>query len=503
MKKKSHLLVFAFVFCAIYITNAQVEYGLSYRYLMPDYQGLITGDYDDVFSQNRGKAFIQGAEIGYYREITDGIRIGVPFRLGIAKYALSTTDVSQFRSQTFANIGLQGVYHLNDGTILPKNSLIYPYALVGAGVTYYGKEDDHFSYDIPLGLGLSLQLLEGLNIQAQSEYHLASANHLMHSVGVLLNFNKEEKKITPKVEAAPVVVAPKEEAPKDGDGDGVIDENDKCPAIAGIAKFDGCPDTDGDGVQDANDKCPNEAGSSALYGCPDSDGDGISDVGDECPTVAGLSKFNGCPDTDGDGIKDSQDECPKVAGLARLNGCPLADTDGDGVADESDSCPKVAGLSKFRGCPDSDNDGIEDSKDSCPNEAGIAGNKGCPEVKEEVKKVLEFAKRGIQFQTNSNQLKSSSLTVLNEIAEIMKNNPAYNLKIGGHTDSQGKAESNQKLSENRAKTCFDFLVNKGIAASRMTYTGYGEAQPIADNNTATGRATNRRVECEIYFTGNK
>jgi len=91
----------------------------------------------------------------------------------------------------------------------------------------------------------------------------------------------------------------------------------------------------------------------ALHGCPDRDNDGIADKDDKCPDVAGLAKYNGCPvpDTDGDGINDEEDKCPNVAGVARYQGCPVPDTDGDGVNDEEDKCPHEAGSASNFGCP--------------------------------------------------------------------------------------------------------------------------------------------------------
>jgi outer membrane protein OmpA-like peptidoglycan-associated protein len=85
----------------------------------------------------------------------------------------------------------------------------------------------------------------------------------------------------------------------------------------------------------------------------DTDGDGIIDSEDKCPTVAGVAKYQGCPvpDTDGDGIDDERDKCPTVRGVARYQGCPIPDTDGDGVNDEEDKCPNVAGPKENHGCP--------------------------------------------------------------------------------------------------------------------------------------------------------
>ena len=98
--------------------------------------------------------------------------------------------------------------------------------------------------------------------------------------------------------------------------------------VKGLAKYQGCP-------------------------IPDTDGDGINDEEDKCPTVPGLARYQGCPipDTDGDGINDEEDKCPTVPGLARYQGCPIPDTDGDGINDEEDKCPKVFGAKENFGCP--------------------------------------------------------------------------------------------------------------------------------------------------------
>ena len=87
---------------------------------------------------------------------------------------------------------------------------------------------------------------------------------------------------------------------------------------------------------------------------PDKDKDGVNDEEDQCPEIAGLPKYQGCPvpDTDKDGINDEEDKCPQVAGTARYQGCPVPDTDNDGVNDEDDRCPTVAGMRENNGCPE-------------------------------------------------------------------------------------------------------------------------------------------------------
>ncbi|MFK7899375.1 MAG: OmpA family protein [Cyclobacteriaceae bacterium] len=298
-----------------------------------------------------------------------------------------------------------------------------------------------------------------------------------------------------------------EQAPKiiDTDGDGIADAEDKCPTVAGVASEGGCPvvkkknqiDTDGDGVFDILDACPSVKGSILLKGCPDTDGDGIKDSEDACPSVKGVTAFNGCPDTDGDGIKDSEDACPTVKGLAAFKGC--ADTDGDGVADPDDACPSTKGLAALGGCADSDGDGVKDDADACPTVAGIAENKGCPEIKEEVKEVFKKALSGIQFYSGKSTLKPTSYSILNDIAGIMKDNPAYKLAMTGYTDSAGDETMNLNLSKKRAESAYNYLVEKGVTGDRMTHNGLGEENPVDTNATRAGRAKNRRVEFEVEF----
>lgn len=83
--------------------------------------------------------------------------------------------------------------------------------------------------------------------------------------------------------------------PKDKDGDGIPDDSDRCPDVAGLAKFFGCPDSDGDGIPDYVDRCPNEAGLGKNRGCPDTDGDGVPDHQDQCPNEKGTRDKQGCP----------------------------------------------------------------------------------------------------------------------------------------------------------------------------------------------------------------
>lgn len=274
-------------------------------------------------------------------------------------------------------------------------------------------------------------------------------------------------------------------------------------------------DKDKDGVEDKLDLCPNTLKGVQVdsKGCPlDSDKDGVADYLDKCANTPkeAIGKVDsvGCPlDSDKDGVADYLDQCantPKEAiGKIDSVGCPL-DSDGDGVADYLDKCantPKEAiGKTDSVGCPlDSDGDGIYDYEDKCPNLAGVKDNSGCPEVKAEVKQLFKKALNGIQFASGKATIMKRSYPILNDVVKVMEENPTYNLSIVGHTDSSGDPEKNLKLSQDRAASVKDYLIMKGVDASRIRTDGKGDTEPVADNATVQGRTLNRRVAFEIEY----
>ena len=202
------------------------------------------------------------------------------------------------------------------------------------------------------------------------------------------------------------------------------------------------------------------------------------------------------PDSDGDGVPDSRDACPETpAGYAvDSQGCAL-DSDGDGVADAIDECPNTPRGAEVdtRGCElDDDNDGVVNRLDDCPDtpEGVRVDVNGC-----EIKDVIELP--GVNFETNSDRLLPGADSVLRDAAATLQKYPDLVVEVAGHTDSVGSAEYNQGLSERRAYTVRDYLINAGADQNNLSARGYGEAAPIADNGTAEGRATNRRVELRI------
>ena len=104
---------------------------------------------------------------------------------------------------------------------------------------------------------------------------------------------------------------------------------------------------------------------------------------------------------------------------------------------------------------------------------------------------------GILFATNSSTVSAASKSALRDLARNLEKNPDTDLRIVGHTDNTGRVDYNQSLSERRAKSVYDYLLDQGVSSRRMVYEGKGIHQPVASNNTVEGRAQNRRVEVLI------
>lgn len=103
----------------------------------------------------------------------------------------------------------------------------------------------------------------------------------------------------------------------------------------------------------------------------------------------------------------------------------------------------------------------------------------------------------ITFDTNSSELRPDFMDTLNSVARVVQEYENTLVTIEGHTDSTGAESYNQLLSERRAASVAEVLLSQGIAFERVAAEGYGELRPIADNSTATGRASNRRVEISL------
>ena len=200
-------------------------------------------------------------------------------------------------------------------------------------------------------------------------------------------------------------------------------------------------------------------------------------------------------DSDRDGVFDNFDRCPSTPRLSKVDkyGCPI-DSDRDGILDYKDRCaktPKDVKVDK-NGCPiDSDGDGIVDYKDKCQDtQEGLKVDpNGCP-----LKSTLK-----LNFNPSSDKIQVGSNDEIKRFAKFMRENKLYKAKITGHTDSIGKAVTNMKLSQKRAKATKIALIAEGVEASRLSTAGRGELDPIESNRLKEGRSVNRRIEVELYY----
>ncbi len=273
------------------------------------------------------------------------------------------------------------------------------------------------------------------------------------------------------------------------------------------AKISECPDLDEDhdSVRNMDDKCPLVAGDVARNGCSaqDTDADGIEDMLDGCPLEPGPAARQGCPipDQDKDDIPDESDSCPTDPGPADNRGCPVRDTDKDGIDNDKDECPNEAGPAERNGCPesDTDKDGVPNRVDSCANEPGDAKQLGCPlhvlPLVQLTPGKLKLLQGKVMFEAAKARIDGRSHELLDFVARVINEHPDIPMVIvAAHTDDRGFPEDNRRLTQARAESVRQYLINKGVAAERLRAVGYGQSEPIDTNATANGRENNRRVE---------
>ncbi|WP_428313024.1 OmpA family protein [Hydrocarboniphaga sp.] len=176
---------------------------------------------------------------------------------------------------------------------------------------------------------------------------------------------------------------------------------------------------------------------------------------------------------------------PVVEPVAVVPVVAPADSDGDGVTDDKDQCPGTpqGTVVNAVGCP---------LPPPCkPPEAGQRVDlSGCAAGD-------TIVLRGVNFDFDKASLTVNAKTILDGVADGLTAAPDVQVEVGGHTDSKGSDAYNQKLSERRAESVMEYLVGRGIDPGRITSAGYGETQPVADNETDEGRELNRRVELKI------
>jgi OOP family OmpA-OmpF porin len=152
----------------------------------------------------------------------------------------------------------------------------------------------------------------------------------------------------------------------------------------------------------------------------------------------------------------------------------------------------IAQLTPRLDLADRDDDGVADARDLCPDTATTQGAAGCS-IDQPV------AMEGVNFRYDSYELTDDSRQVLGHVAGILKQHPDLKLEVAGHTDAQGNPAYNVWLSQMRAETVRDYLLDEGVASDNLLAKGYGGEQPIADNDTLEGLRSNRRVELHLLL----
>ncbi len=229
--------------------------------------GFSMGDFKKGFNTKR---------VGYhynYRAL--GIKKAEDFHPGY--------DGAPILDEKYWAVDLKGTYDVNN--LIGETAWFDPFVNLGIG---YSKLADKSDFKVNAGYGANFWLFENVGIKAESSYNhhfkATGTDFFQHSAGLVYRFGATVK---------------------DTDKDGIFDEEDSCPELAGLLELKGCPDTDGDGIPDNKDKCPKVKGPKANNGCPwpDTDGDGITDNLDKCPKVKGVKANNGCPEVKKEEVK--------------------------------------------------------------------------------------------------------------------------------------------------------------------------------------------------------
>jgi outer membrane protein OmpA-like peptidoglycan-associated protein len=469
--------------------------------------------------------------------------------LSFAQWELGV-GYAELRSENVHTIMTPGdlIIKLSPG-LIPE---FFPYVFGGAGITYF-RYDKHpagtpgkngYEPFIPVGAGLQLRISNATQLDVRGTYHQMLTADITPTVGskqhdrywgVLAgvqfragggNPDKDGDGLSNRIEKQIGTNSKKFDTDSDSlsdgeeyntyhtdplkfdtDGDGLGDG-------AEVKTYNTDPhktDTDGDGLSDyaeivqdntsplkmdSDDDGLNDNVEITQYKTDpnksDTDGDGLSD-GDE------VNKYKTDPlkmDTDGGTVPDKLEVERGTNPLDSADDVKkeFVDTDHDGLSDADE-------ISKYHTDPkkmDTDGgtiaDGLEVERGTNP----LDPKDDMPKAPPPQVMIFEMNKPvvlpGIQFEFNKAVIKPESEAVLIQAYNSLKDHPEIEVEISGHADAIGSNEANQILSGKRAESVRQWMINKGIAANRLTAIGYGETRPVASNDTEEGRALNRRIE---------
>lgn len=259
-----------------------------------------------------------------------------------------------------------------------------------------------------------------------------------------------------------------------------------------VSSLDPNEDTDGDGMLNKNDECPQRK----------EDMDGFKD-GDGCPD----------PDNDEDGVLDTVDKCNDVPedkdGYLDDDGCPELDNDSDNIPDAQDQCPNepedMDGFMDEDGCDDFDNDvdGVPDLMDACPKKKetinGRKDDDGCPDRGASAVMILNnqiSVLEPISFVGATAKLGKKSQNVLGQVAATFRANP-HMTKIGIEVHVHPRGKGDQALSEKRAEAIRTWMLNRGVAKSRLEIQALGSTNPVRKKGKRNAARFNDRVTFKV------
>lgn len=448
--KNAIILISLSIFCAFSVAAQTQKYPNSITYKV---LGVDTySPYLEELYRFDKQTFAFSAS--YSRYINNSFSLSFPFKMG-------TLDYPEFLD--FFNEGLsfysQDVL-LQYGFFVPEHKKFRPYMSAGFGMMYIPKSKvEAWETQFPVGLGLTIEVLEGINLDLSTEFRFSEgANAFHNAIGLQFLFNtKKEKSIIDNE---------------------VSSERSFVPDVNTIVRSNLNEVYDFSVILDDNHLSSAEN--------QDTDKDGIPNDLDLCPEVFGESSFSGCPiiDSDDDGLTDMEDRCPDEAGTYETAGCP--DADGDFVIDRKDLCPNEKGTKACKGCPDRDGDKVADNIDQCPTEPGLLTNEGCPQMASDEVVSLKNGIRPVIFAENEYDLQTTDYKKLEYIVDFMKKNPNSILSISGYAFDGNDQKYNEVLSVLRARICFDYLLRKGISEDRMTYVGFGSSRKVEYDDLKTG-----------------
>lgn len=329
------------------------------------------------------------------------------------------------------------------------------------------------SITLPMGIGLTWTLSDHLDFFAEYMKTLTFSdamdewisedndNYNMVNFGVTIYLGDRDEPVQPEAPIPP--------SPKDTDGDGLLDEDETSIYNTDYTNRD----TDGDGLIDGEEVNRYKTDPTLR----DTDYDRLLD-GEEVNSHKTDPKVK---DTDQDGCSDGDE-------VLDMNTNPLVvDTDGDELGDcDERNVYRTNPLVK-----DTDGDGAEDGKEVRDGTDPLTAD--VLQIQESGEIVLE----GINFETNSAVITEDSNPILRKALNTLRTNPDLRVEVQGHTDDVGSSASNLRLSERRANSVRDWLIQNGIDGTRMTARGYGEDAPLVPNDSAENRSKNRRIQFRV------